>query len=469
MLNPYRKNFFTLFAVFFVISLPFLLIFSLGYELNFESQSIKHSLTVQLETVPRNAVIKSQTRQYKTPLEIRIGENMLTQIELNLQNYHSESFIFSSLQENTALRLRDIWLLPTDPFLEFDLKDYTFLNFLSQDYVLLEKDGEVFIQNIGFSGMQSQPSLISIQNHTNLSESRFEILLGDVFWHPLKQILIYSQPGSSDWQVFDLNLLPFSAVSMASLSSFQVLILDNYQNLWVLDLESFDFTFIDSGFNALSFTENPDMLWLLKKDSIFRLERQQNNQRVELRNLNTTRNKYTTHPIFGRRIQGRQVLSYQDFTVRNIFLGFSFEIQKRLFYVDDSNKSGVLKITNQATKTGASSNTLFWLDQEMNLNSYNLLHNNYRHLSNLKHIFQDSDFSKFRIFYYKRWNRIMIYNQNKVVSYWFDTFNLNSSLISYRPILWIDDKKCFQEVFRNYQFCFNQNQGYFYRNNTFFR
>lgn len=466
MLNSYRKSFFTLFAIFFVLSMPFLLILSLGFELDFESKSIQHSLTVQLETTPRNAVIKTGFRNYRTPLELKIRENNLTQIKLNLTDYHSESFVFSSQEENSALRLRDVWLLPTDPFLQFGLENYTFLNFLSQDYIILEKNDQLFVQDIGFSGLQSQPEPILLKNSELLSKTRFEILLNNVFWHPLEQVLIYKNSGNSTWQSLDLDFLPTSPISIVTFSPNQLMILDQQGVLWALNLANSNFTFLDSGFSGLSFTQTPDMLWLLKSDSIYRIERRVGNQNLNLNNLDLTKNIYTSHPTLNRQTQNNKVLNYRDFTVRSIFLGFSLEINQNLFYIDESNKSSIKKITNQAVKTGASSNTLFWLDAEINLNSYNFLHERYRHLTNLQNYFNFED-SDIKLFYYDRWNRIMLYSHNNVISYWFDNFSLNSNLVKYRPVNWIQEKLCFQEVVRNYQFCFSSDEGSIYRNNAF--
>jgi hypothetical protein len=471
MLSSYRKSFFTLFAVFFILSLPFLLIFSLGYQLNLESESVEYSLTVQLETVPRNAEIKSHSSSYKTPLEIRIKEDTLTEINLKLKDFYPENFVFSSLRDNSALRIRDLWLLPENPFLEFNLDNFSFVNFLSQDYVLLKnkQNNQLAIQNIGFRGFQSSPESIDLENTKNLSTNKFEVLLGDIFWHPEAKVLIYKDFTNNGWQNFNLNSLPFQVVSVAGLSNTQVLLLDNQQSVWALDLENRDFTFIDSNVNALSFTQNPDSIWILKNDSIYRIQREEGNRKVSLNNLNLTRTKYTKQSLLGKQTESDKVFNYQDFTVRNLFLGFSFEIGNSLFYVDDSNKSNIRLITDKAIKTGASSNTLFWLDENMNLNSYNLLYQRYRQLGNLGKLLNKEDVDTYRIFYYKGWNRIMIYTPSTTISYWFDTFSLNSNLVSQTPINWIQEKNCFQEVIKNYQFCFTPEKGYFYRNDTLFK
>ena len=468
MLNQYRKNFFTIFATFFVISLPFLLIFSLGYNFDFESNQLESSLTAYIQTVPRRAEIKNQETIYRTPVEIKINNQDFTKIDLELEGYNTEQFVFSATDKNTALRMRNIWMLPTDSSDEFELpQGFEFINFLSKDYLLISKDQDLFIQNFNFGGLQSDPVDLNIDFNESLKDIKFEIISSDYFWDPIQNILIYNDT-QLGWQVFDFKVLPFQTTSASFLSSSQIVLLDSEKNLWVLNLKNKVFTFLDSNIDGMSFTGNPDMLWFLKQDSVYRLERRDKEEEINLQNLNILSNLYTKNLRIRSSSENIKEINYKNFIVRNVFLGISFQIQNDLFYVEDSNKNSLKQIIDNAVIVGSASNTLFWLDTELNFRSYNLLSDTFFNFSNLTgDLKENQDVSDFKIYYYSNWNRIMVYGDKKVYSVWFDIFNLNSSIIKYYPVKWIQNKECFNEVIRNYQFCSDGEKLFFYKNDSF--
>ena len=71
-------------------------------------------------------------------------------------------------------------------------------------------------------------------------------------------------------------------------------------------------------------------------------------------------------------------------------------------------------ISNEAQIAGTSSNSLFWLNKDLTLNSYNLLNKNWKSFGNLQSQFKNTEnLENFEIFYYPIWNRIIIYGENE--------------------------------------------------------
>ena len=467
MLNQHRKVFFTLFAAFFILSLPFLLILSLGYDLDMQSQQLETSLTTYLEAIPRRAKIQTKAGIYRTPVELKVRQNTFTKISLELEDFQTEHFMLSAKDTNNAMKLRGIWLLPTNKSDQFDLSEgFEFVNFLSENYFLSKQNNQIFIQSLGFSGPQGEPNKLDLDFSENLQKVNFKTISATNFWNPDKNVLIYNLPQTQTWQVFDLTVLPFQTKNVAGLSPTQVILLDNKKNLWTLNLIDGTFTFLDTNISGLSYIESLNSSWILKNDAIYRLETSQN--AVNLQNLDLTRNLYTQNPEIG--FWSRQIneTSHTSFIARNVFLGISFQIQNNLFYIADSEKDQMQIISNEAQIAGTSSNSLFWLNKDLTLNSYNLLNKNWKSFGNLQSQFKNTEnLENFEIFYYPIWNRIIIYGENEVVSFWFDTINLNTAIVKYYPIKWIQNHQCLPRITRNYQFCSDSKQLIFYRNNTF--
>jgi len=97
-------------------------------------------------------------------------------------------------------------------------------------------------------------------------------------------------------------------------------------------------------------------------------------------------------------------------------------------------------------------NSLFWIDEDKKLFSYNLFLKNLVAFDKIDQLENENN-GQLKIFYYFQWRRILIYSPTKVVSVWFDKDVINTSIIDYFPVLWIDNKKCLSKVFDRYQFC----------------
>jgi hypothetical protein len=465
MLNRYRTFLFTIFAGFFVVSFPFLIIYSLGYDLNFRSQSLQNSLTAYIQTVPRGANIPTKQRIYKTPIELKINPNQFTEVSVESDEFVTEKFVFSSTDQNAAVRVDNLWLLPNTASNTVSVAEgFSPVNFLSDRYALLERDSRMYIQGYNFGGLESEPSELDLDYSDDFKNTRWEMLLEDIFWHPGLNILL-SRTSSNDWRVVDLSALPFSVSSVANISPTQVLLMSRTGSLWLYNLETEVYVFLDNGIDGLSFTDSPDNIWVLKYDSIYRVDR--SNSEVLVENFNLESNLHASFAQIGDLSQRIKEPDFEKFVSKNLFLGLMFKINDTTFYISDSDSSLMQIITQDAIAVGTSNSTVFYLDEDLVLNSYNLFNKDWQTFGSLfEYLGEDFDPSDVRINYYQTWNRVIIYDLDQVISIWFDTTNVNTPIVQYFPVSWIQDEYCYFEIIDNNQFCFNDNNLKFYKNNS---
>ena len=90
-----RRAIFTVFAVFFVILLPFIVILSLGYGIDIQKGSVSNNLTVKVQTFPRNSNIFAGDNKFQTPAELSIPAGQQT--KLRIENDVASVLIFNLL------------------------------------------------------------------------------------------------------------------------------------------------------------------------------------------------------------------------------------------------------------------------------------------------------------------------------------------------------------------------------------
>jgi hypothetical protein len=467
MLQKYRKHFFTILAFFFVTISPILVIFSLGYEVDINEQNIDKTLNVKIETVPRNATIKNGTDSFKSPRELRVLENKIAKLNISQVGFLDENFIVSSsLDKNLAARLEPIWLLPDSPVLKNNSGEYKPINFLSQNYILLSKGNQTFIQKYSFSGIQDQPELLS--SEIQISNQDWEFLDENIFWQSSSNLLIYNI--KNQWKILDLKTLNLSSKigSVAKIAENQLLILAQNEQLWNLDLLELKLLFLDTGVNGLTFSTNPNNLWLLKYNQIYKFEVQDNNIKIENLALLLNNKIHSQNNLISSLSGNINLIDKQSFSAKNVFLGMVFKIGDTVFYVSDSNKNLPEILSNQVHYLAVDNSSVFIVTENYNLLSYNLLNKSWNLFEPLKDSFSSTeDLSKIRVSYYKTWNRIFIYSENEVVSIWFSTDLVNKPVLKYSQNTWIKNSRCLSKILENYQFCLTDTTFENYKNNSF--
>lgn len=456
MLSVYRSLFFNIFAIFYIVSLPFLIILSLGYDLSLKNQNFSNALTVHIESTPRNAEIKTKNVIYKTPTELKIPQNQVTSLTIQSPNFLSETMIFSgNLGENTAARVDNLWMLPRNPNNIFGLQDFKGLNILSPDLLLLQKEKQYFVQSYGFSGIENKALAIQNSNNIIINTGNWERLLENTFWKK-DQNLILHQDANKNWQFVDLKVFNPEFVSVAKISNFEIILLDTDQILWLLDLNTQVLSFLDKGYQGLAFTDSPDTIWLLSDDTIFNPKR----SNLGSGNFNPQSDIYARSSIFKSNLETNKVLTFDNFLPKSVFLGIIFKIQDSLLYLADSNKSNIQIIARDVSFLSSQNSTVFWLNKDQDFFAYNFFLKQRNYFGKIS-----SQGKDIRIAYFSRWRRIFIYDDKEVISFWYDTEVTNKSIINYSPNSWIQSR-CLPQIQDNYQFCINEKELLVYKNNS---
>lgn len=454
-----RQAIFTIFAVFFIVLLPFIIMLSLGYGFDIKKGSVTNNLTVKIQTFPRNADVLVGDRKFQTPAELSVPSGQQTQIKIEKENFISEDFEFASNpNQNATARIDGLWLLPSAAEAEFQTENI--LSILDKNYLLLDKNGTYGIANYSFAGIRDEFLEISNPSKIKIQEGLWQTLLQNVFWNQEQGLMLY-QKNNFQWEIVDLKIFPHSFVSAVSLNKNQVLLLNSNGDLWFLNLETKVISFVENNISGLAFTESPDMVWILQRDSIYRLER----TGLDPVNLDLKNFKFSNSRTIFRAADSIDRQKFNNFVTKNLFLGLVFKIGNNIVYVPDSNKESYKIITNDTKSIGTSGSSIFWLDAQNNLHTYNLLTQQER-LIVLPQASFDSD-AKVILSYYTSWKRLFVYDQKKLFTVWIDLEINNEAILNYSPFLWLENQSCFGAINNNYQFCSQQNKLLVYKNNSF--
>jgi hypothetical protein len=284
----------------------------------------------------------------------------------------------------------------------------------------------------------------------------------DAFWQEQNQLLIYLH--NSQWQALNFNFSDEKFVSVARISNSQLVFLRQDSSLWLLDIESGNFDFIDNGYLGLSFTTAPENIWLWKKDSIYRLNRGQ----LILETFQPT--LYFQNPILNpsQNLEDTKI-NQISLKVRTLYQGLAVKFADKVLYLPDINRDRWLFLANNVLDISTDSNNLFWVDADGYLQTTNLFLNT-RIIFGLlpENVYKNRPFS---IFFSNDWSRLMIYSENSIYSAWISKDATNFSLKSYNLQPWLTDNftSCFNRINNSRQFCINQSkQLEIYKNTRIF-
>ena len=108
-----RRNFFIIFAIFFVICLPFMVILSLGYSINTKNSQLRNSLSIKINTIPQQAdIMINDELKSKSPSDISVPENQNLDLKVQLDGFVTQQFKLASENDsNSMIDLSGLWLL----------------------------------------------------------------------------------------------------------------------------------------------------------------------------------------------------------------------------------------------------------------------------------------------------------------------------------------------------------------------
>jgi hypothetical protein len=471
-----RKNFFMVFAVFFIICTPFMILYSSGFSIN--NTEISNSLAIKTETIPRQADLLIDNKIITTsPYEISTTDKGNINFSIQKNDFVSENFLISKENnQNSFADLTNFWLLPKVSTTSSVSKDnsVTEIKSISNRQIISENQTIVEYQvrnklslgilDFGIAGQvgEVQPisseivvggkNIVELELNTQTkikllsTDQEYKKIGNDLFFK--NNILLIRKNGY--WLSKDLDTINIKAQSVARVNSSSIAIVDIDKNLWVYNFDVENTRFIDTGFSKMKTLSIPSTIWLWKNDTVYRLEP------ADLLSENIIWNRYE---YLKNRLLEEQ--NGQLFDVQNLYQGIVFQAGKYLLYVPDYKKNQWQIVSSNAHSIATVNESIFWIDTDKNLWTHNFNNNLIRHLA------QNIELTD-KIAYSEGWKRIMLYYPTSVDSIWYNKDVVNSTIKGFSKQTWITNQNCFPKVVDRIQYCLENQDLRIYKNNNLF-
>jgi hypothetical protein len=459
-----RQAFFHVFAIFFVIMAPVLTIYSLGYDLDLSNQSLTNTLSITIETIPRQVKIYHQDKLVGTRVgEYKAAENQLINLKLEAKDYHTESFqLWARPNQNTTARITNMWFLPHKADVLTKDDNLGFISILSDNLVMLKSQGQYYLQLYSFGGLQGNKMLIENSQNMDIRPGKWELLLEDTFWSKSQRLLIFKV--GNKWFAHNLDLLPFQVQSVVRAKEDNLMLLTNKGELWLQNLSTGQLVFIDQGLTQLTYTNLPDTIWLVKNDTLYAVDRSQADQNLLLDSSKI----YTENSLLAEfqpnpNPDTKNLSFGQKLKVKTLFQGIGVLIGEDLYYIQDFDKNTWQQLSTGVITFGTDSNTVFWLDNQSRLYVYNLQLKSHHEFGKID---IQGDLKEVTINYYFPWRRLQVYSGGQVFSVWYDKDILNDAIVAYNYTKLAEELDCRTAIKDRYQFCIRQHELIAYKNTS---
>jgi hypothetical protein len=464
-----NRHYFIFFSIFFVVCSPFLVFLSFGYDINLKDQNISSTLTMKIDSLPKNALIKARNEaKGTTPTELSSQDQSPFNLSVSLPNYLSENFLISPERgRNSTVDLKNLLLLPKNGELlklynKSTNNDYEVLDFVSKDQVIVNVANGLEVRDFGVGGFVNNPVFISERDVFGvkspeklfIEKSTVEFLKKDKSkWQKLSdgnfiKLNYMLQKKADFWLIKDIsNIFPNGIKKIIKLDSINYIVLDKLKNLWTWDGQLSKF--IENGFDSIESTSSPENIWLVRNNSIYKIQ-----------------NNSFLNPTFDWKsalyLKSELINTIDgEFKVAPLFQGIGILVGKKIFYVPDFATDSWSILSNDAKSFFTDSDSVFWLDSNNYPNFYNFF-------TTQRYIFKQIPAEYTEIFYLKEWNRIMLYSESKVASIWFNKEIYQPNILEYSTQEWIDGSVCIPKIVEKVQYCIKDNDLILYKNNLIF-
>jgi PEGA domain len=463
-----RRTFFMIFAIFFAISAPILIIYSMGFNINFRNTEIRNNLSIKVDSKPSGALVFLNEKNVGvSPLDFGISDDNLIQVGIKKPDFVDENFTVSgNKNSNSQVDLSNLSLLPTASEKIFTPKpDQKIVGIISESQLLIDNKNSLEIQDFVLSGITNSSQILREKtpdggkniSKSDLSQDTIDKLKQpesrENKWKKLDQNYLYFNnvllvKKSDYWLTINLSKLNLSAKQVTKLDDKNILILDNEKKLWVYNIDKQTNSFFDSGFESI--TALPYSTWLWKNDSIYKLENTSFlDKKIDLNKYIYLKNENISDQIG------------KEFAVQNLFQGVAIQTGVYLYYIPDYQTKSWQLLSSNIFSFASENETVFWLNNDGKLYTENMYN------SLVKMIAKDLDLTT-KIGYNKDWRRIMLYYPNQIKSIWYNKDDTNNTIKSHSHQTWLSDQTCYPKIIDKAQFCLQKDELIVYKNNNIF-
>lgn len=445
-----RRIYFIIILIIFISLLPVLIIYSLGYNIDFSNRSIENSLNVRLETVPftSNVLINKKKVSGITPTDLRILGNKNIELEITKDEHISETFYLTGQEgKNTSVKITSLYLLSTkeNKLNNFNPTNINYSYFVGDSILYNEIGSEkIKIRDINSLSTFSSQEVKQINQIKIDVEPVFKDIQNNIFFDSGNKLLIWKK--SNNWSILDFksqwineddktaqNLFEFNINSIESINENTVLFTNNNNYLFQLNLKSLFLSIIDTQTIAVSQTIRPNQLWVFDKIGIKRVEKFIFNDKNNLTDFELTNEKVLNTLEYKDFAISCIKSSSCNFKVSNTLAGSMILINNNLFYYQNNK---ITKINDDILYVTPQRDVVFYVSKLNVVYSYNTITNKSSYLGELLNDEKILDLS-----FIDEWKRLVIFQENNVSSIWFDKNIDNNNIVKYSITNWVE-KKC---------------------------
>jgi hypothetical protein len=449
-----RQIYFRFFLVFFLIITPFLVFFTLGYDINFSNNTVSNTLAIQIETIPRNAsIIYENAIIGNTPEELVAPNRVPATIKIQSEGYLSETFgLYNENNTNEVVSIKNLTMLPSSPQKIASFSGGKPLFLLRDNLAFVDSAQGYSIQPYTFSGLQGTNIPVENLDTIRLTQKKPQLLQTSYWFEDTSALLVRN---GRVWKLVSLSKLPVQIKYIVQSSPDVYQIVDTDERLWSLKLNQLKLDFVESGVVGIDAALLSNDFWIqLRSGAVYRYTLEtdvarQNNKVLD--NFDALQEKDSSGVSAA-------------FHVENAFQGLVVQRGKYMWYVPDFNPTQSRVLADNVQYMFVVGQQVLWFDNSDILTAYNIQLDTTQRIGTVT----NSDLLyDVNVYYYDAWKRLFIYNGNELITFWFDKDNANTSLKRYYPNI-IQTSDCQEEVVEKHQFCLKENDIVAYKNTRLF-
>ena len=447
-----RHLLFRIYAIFFIIITPFVVIYSLGYNFDWATGRLTRNLFLNVQTIPRAASVELPSgRTYTTPAALRISSSTPQRVVVTAEGYHPEEFrVWTDLTQNTTAYLQGLILLPVEgETLERLPAEREFLNFLPTNRFLATQNNLLYLYTYSPNSISAPVPVTTQVDKSRVETGEWAKVGKSAYFNNQTSLLLYLDPTLSTWRLEDLNqTVPDSAYIVAT-GRGSFLVLDTQGNLYLWDLSRQTVQFIDSGYHGLVRSANSEFIWLRRGDTL-----------LQLNQLQATYASLIQAPeqFAFATFQGPASAQVERLEVARVYRGLGVTVGETLYFVGDTTPevAGVVAVNVEAAAYGEEA--LFYLDEAGEVQMYNLVYDNQKSLT-----YVDSP-REARLHFDPVLKRLLIYTPERVQAVWVDPKNFSNHLLTHSVVTWVEGQRCQVSTTVRTQVCAGENELIKYQN-----
>ena len=457
MQNMSRKLIAIITTSVFIVLVPFLIVYSLGYNIQLNQKTLENSFTVRVDTLPFGAEIRANNKKLaNSPADLQTSPKNYIFLDITKENYVSESFeLKGDPKNNTGARVNNLWMLPKTPIVTKEASNRDKQISIIDKYLISynQRQNQYFVTALRPDLSTFETKDITLNNidkiGTSFSKTDSFCYLDSITqqsflnFEDSRMLIDWTKPLTNKESKL---IFPFKSLkSQTCLNSQNIWLLDTQNQLWRYNAISNTIIFVDNQIDSLNMDLQTKYIWLRKSDIIYRVG-------------GNNPESFGVADIYLRNI----FLKSESDTISNIstiFQGVSLLSGSNLIVIYDNDKS-IQYISRNAKVSVSSDNAIFWLDTDNNLFVWNFILKQNLRLGTIN--LQTGEVPT--IVYNNESKRVFIYikqtnGQTTIHSVWYNKDVLNDYIVKYSYITWLNDlDSASNEIHDKYQYTLKNNK-----------